>query len=707
MSRLALPAIAALAACSIPDTTFRPTPDGGELTSVLAIKASVSSFDVDEGGRTDFAVSLTQAPSAELVVKVAPGDAASLAAIGISLPELRFQPTNFDQPQTITVTGLSDVDTADVQASISLTASGVDTVTLNATVRDHDKVEIATDIAPAGLTIDETRSADVHVHLTHRPAADVRVKVVLGTGPVTVTPAEHTFTAANYDVDQTFTFSAPDDANVVDEDQSLTFQGTGLADRLYTIHDHDKDKLNISVTPSAPFTVDEGGGAQLSVALTRQPPSNTTVHLELQSGNVSINHTDLMFTPQNYDTAQAVIVSAPQDLNTVNEQDQITLSIPALPSVATVSVGVRTVDDDTQAILEDAPDPLSLTENQTATFGVTLKFQPTSNITLTVSAVDPGVATASPGILTFTPQNYADAAMHQVTVRGTDDNNLATNTTSITLHEPTLVDKLARVSVVDDDRQAIVLGTSTLTIPEGMSRSFDVSLKFDPGTTVTVNLTNTNQTALPIDKSSITFTTANYSTPVHVTVSPPLDSNAAGETATITVSGAGAPNPATLTATVMDSTVITQYGFPMPFPNTASVILGQVIAYRITVDATNTLDSFGVYIPVGTGDFRMALYADGLNAPGALVAAMPVRKAIVSGTNTGDIPDVSLPLGTYWIVLRVAQTTAVGFSAVGTGPVCVRNTDIPNIDDLWPTSFGGATCGSDHFMNFSITTYHQ
>lgn len=710
--RLAALAGLGLAACSIDHTAFHATPDAGgtgddAATGVLAIRPSVSSLDVDEGGTKDFTVQLTQAPSAELVVRVVPADAASATRIGISLPELRFEPTSFDQPQTLTVTGLADVDTVDGLAGIKLTADGVDPVTVNATVLDHDKVEIATDMGASGvLTVNETRTAAVRVHLTHQPSADVRVTVMLGAGPVTVSPASATFTAANYNVDQTFTFTAPDDVNVISEDESLTFQAAGSADRLYTIHDVDKDSLNINATPTT-LSVNEGGSSSVSVTLTKQPPADTTVNVALQLGNVTVDHTNLTFTPQNFNVAQVIKVSAPQDANTVNESDQITLSAAG---VSSVTLSASTVDDDVQAILENAPDPLSVTENQTATFGVTLKFQPSSTVTVTVSALDSSVATASPGTLTFTPQNYNDPAVHQVTVRGTDDNNLAANSTSIKLHEPTLVDVLARVAVADDDTQTIMVSKTSLAVPEGMSGTFDVSLKFDPGATVTTSITSTNPTSLPVSPASIAFTggpSGNWATPVHVTVSPPVDTNNLAETATITVSGGGAPVPVTVMASVTDSTVVTQFGFPTPFPGTSSVLLGQVIAYRITVDTTTTLDSFGVYIPVGTGDFRMALYADGLNAPGALVAQMPVRQAIVSGSNTGNIADLNLPLGTYWIALRVAQTTAVGFSTVGTGPVCVRNTDIPNLDDLWPSSFGGATCGSDHFMNFFINTYHQ
>ena len=615
----------------------------------------------------------------------------------------------------ITVTGLVDVDVVDGLAGIVLSAPGVDPVTVNTAIHDHDKVDIVTDIATSGvLSINEAQTADVHVHLSHQPPADVRVKVTLGAGPVTVSPAEHTFTAANYSVDQTFTFSAPVDVNIVSEDESLTFSAIGSADRPYTIHDVDRDTLNISVnTPNgAALQVPEGGSVQIDVALTKQPPPNTTVtvHLERQRGNVSLDHTDLMFTSLDFDHAQSVAVMAPQDLNTSNETDQITLSIPG-STVTPVVVGVTTIDDDVQAILEDAPNPLSVTENQSATFGVTLKFQPSGNVTVTVNSAKPAVATASPGTLTFTAQNYNDPLAHQVTVRGSDDNNLATDMTSITLHEPTLVDKLVPVNVPDDDTQAIVLSAAMLSIPEGMSKPFDVSLKFDPGNTVTVSLSNTNQTSLPIDRTSITFTggaSGNYATPVRVTVSAPVDSNNVSETATVTVSGAGA-TPATVMTAVGDSTVVQNWGWPTPFPTTTTVSAEFAFGYQVSVGAVATLDSFHTYVPTAVGNYRMALYTDAGGVPGTLVADMGGARAVVNGVNDAPVLNgATLSDPSYFVVIRFSADTNIGFAATGvTGRQCFRNTPYQAITDAWATSFGASTCATARLMNLWFTTVHQ
>ena len=66
--------VVSLAACSIPKSDFRATPDGGAGTgdgpppTVLSIVASATAVDVDEGATKDFTVALSQAPSGNLTV---------------------------------------------------------------------------------------------------------------------------------------------------------------------------------------------------------------------------------------------------------------------------------------------------------------------------------------------------------------------------------------------------------------------------------------------------------------------------------------------------------------------------------------------------------------------------------------------------------------------------------------------------------------
>lgn len=714
-------ALVTLAACSIPAGDFHASIDsgagGGDASSsdaiqaqpgVLAIVASATAIEVDEGATKDVTVALSQAPSGPLTVSVA---TTATTKLGISVPTLAFTPSNFSEPQTVTLSGLADVDTTDDHADVTLTAAGVDLVTIATTVRDLDKLSIITS-GESPLMIQEGGTVTVNVHLSAQPAGDVAITALLGAGPVTVAPAMRVFTAANYDVDQVFTFSAPLDADTLASDQALTFRSANLADKLFTIHDIDINAQNIlvQVSPGNATITEETTTATLDVSLSQMPgPSSTvTVAITTTTGAAHVNVAQLSFNAQTYAIKQTVTIDAVGDQDTADGSDTIKLHAtdPDHGGAAldrTVAITIK--DNDVQKILENAPSPLAVTETTSAVFAATLQFKPTANVIVNVVALDSSVATASPGTLTFTPANYDQP--HNVTVTGVHDNNLVAGTTTVRLSQAAIGTTNVAVNVADVDQQLIVLSTAALAVPEGTSRTFDVSLTYDPGGPVTVNLANTNPTALPIDRSSIAFTSANFSTPVHVTVSPPVDTNASSESATITASGAGAPAAATLTATTSDATVIKTYGFPTPFTGTISVAMDQVIAYKITVDATTNLDSFGVFIPAGTGDFSMALYNDALDQPGARVGFMPVKQAIVNGINTANVPDVNIPLGTYWLAFRAAQVTAVGFSTVGVGRFCVRNVEIP-IDSVWPdANFGSVTCSTDHFMNFFINTYHQ
>jgi hypothetical protein len=713
-----------LAACSIPDTAFHATPTGGDAgaaidtpSAVLSIIASAAAVMVDEGAMKDFTVALSQPPSAALTVTVA---TAAMTKLGLSTHALSFTPGNFDRPQTVALTGLADRDTVDERADVTLSAPGVDPVTLTATVHDLDKLSLITDAgATSAVQIDEGTTATVHVHLSAQPTGDVSVSALLGTGPVTVSPSMRVFTQANYDVDQAFTFTAVSDSNTVSEDQSLTLRATGVPDKLLSIHDVDKDVQNIKVTASTTTITEGAGAATLGVSLTQQPSTSVTVTVATTTHQARVDAGQLTFTPQNYATVQSVQVDAPTDPDTVDGSDTIDLKAtdPDSGTVLERTVAMSIHDPDVQHILEDAPSPLPITETTMATFNVALQFKPAQTTTISVTSLDTGVMMVSPASLVFTPANYNVA--QAVTVTGVHDSNLTTDTRSVQLLEAAIGTVNVPVKVTDVDHQAIVLGATSLSVPEGGARTFDVSLRFDPGASVTVTLANDNQAALPISLApspppasgmlSIPFTSANYATPVRVTVSPPVDSNSASETATVTASGAGATASPTITLTTADSTVIQPWGWPTPFSTTTQVSGGFAIAYPINVGAVANLEAFHVYVPTGIGLFRMALYTDVSGKPGHLVAQMGDGKVMVDRTNDGPpLASAQLTSPTYWLAVRFSSSVNIGYDLPGASVNrCISNSRYSTISEPWVTDFTDVTCGGDHLFNIWITTYHQ
>lgn len=706
-----------LAACSIPDSAFLATPDTGSgpgsgMTNVLAIVVSSPAIDVDEGGTVDFKVRLNQAPAAPFEVDLS----TTSQKIGLSMQKLFFDASNFAQDQTVTISGVVDDDTATELAEIKLSGAGVADVMVGATVHDPDKVTI---VASPGdnATVGEGKSLDVHVHLSHRPPSDVSVTAMMSSGPMTVSPSVQVFHPDGFSTDATFTISAPIDQNVSDEVQTITFAIAGGDQVAIMVTDVDKDSLSIQASPPSISHLLEGDSVTLNLTLSLQPATDVTVQVGTKTGKAQISATSVTFQAAgtDYMTNHPITITAPQDDNTTPETDTIVLTMVNHPEVVAINIPVQIDDDDVQAIQTTVINSLTVTEGLTKPFGATLKFAPTPGnpITVNLSTADPAVATAATptgaNFLTFTATDYNDPTQHQVVVQGTPDNNLVTNSTTVKLISGTLETDVA-VDVLDDDTEAFALSQTTpLTIPEGTTRTFTVALAFQPIAAVHVTLTSTSSTAVPVSPATLDFSTTNWQTPQTVTLSPPTDTNNVSEPATISVTATGIPT-ATLMVTVMDTTQINNYGYPAPpaFSGSFAMQQGQVIAYKVTVPGS-TLDTMSVYVPTAAADFRMALYADNGNTPGALVsAAQFLRRTLVNGANTVDIADVPLSAGSYWIALRVSGPTGLSAGdATQIGARCTRTFNINSLDDAWPVSFGTADCVNTNLFNFWITTYHQ
>ncbi|WP_436761836.1 glycoside hydrolase family 6 protein [Streptosporangium sp. V21-05] len=86
---------------------------------------------------------------------------------------------------------------------------------------------------------------------------------------------------------------------------------------------------------------------------------------------------------------------------------------------------------------------------------------------------------------------------------------------------------------------SIVASPTSLSVPEGASRTAGFRLSQAPSGNVTVSLTKTGDTNVTISPSTLTFTTANWNTAQNVTVSAAQDSDQANGTATVTAAATG------------------------------------------------------------------------------------------------------------------------------------------------------------------------
>ena len=197
---------------------------------------------------------------------------------------------------------------------------------------------------------------------------------------------------------------------------------------------------NIALPDPATLTVTEASGstrtATYDVALKTRPSSNVTVAVASQDTDVAnVNTASLTFTPEDWNTAQTVTVTAVDD--DIDQSADRTVVIRHISSseVDRFFVGrdpadltVTVTDDDTAGLTFD-PAELTVAEGGSGTYTVVLDSEPTANVTVTVAGASGEVTVDTDGdnagdqsTLTFTAQDW-DTAQTVTVSAGSDDDS--------------------------------------------------------------------------------------------------------------------------------------------------------------------------------------------------------------------------------------------------------------------------------------------
>ena len=221
----------------------------------------------------------------------------------------------------------------------------------------------------------------------------------------------------------------------------------------------------------ATVTVTEGSTTTTSfnVSLATQPSADVTVNVRLRPSPIlSVTPPTLVFTADNWDTAQNVTVNAMgyQDADNIDTIFEVALTATSTDTdynakAASVRVTVR---DDNSAGLMVSATLLTVPEGSTGTFDVELATQPTQQVTVTLATDDTTAATVTPASLTFTTSNWDTAQTVTVTGAQDDDTNDETTTASLTASGGDYSRQTATVAVtVTDDDTPVLLSRFTAT----------------------------------------------------------------------------------------------------------------------------------------------------------------------------------------------------------------------------------------------------
>ena len=485
--------------------------------------------------------------------------------------QLTFTPDNWDAAQTVSVSADHDDDAANDTAAISHTVSGadgyagIDVASVSVTVTDDDTAGVT--VSKSTLEIDEGQSATYTVVLDTRPIGSVLISAFAN--GVTVNPDNLTFTPDNWNTPQSITVSAPHDDDSEDATVAINHgigadPGSGYDSVLVNfilvdIIDDDEPEAQAaqqgpgSVTISAAgLGVREGDAATYTVVLDVEPTENVVITASSDNGDVTTRPASLTFTPDNWQSAQTVTISAGQDDDTVDDTAAVshTASGGNYDGVGVASVTVSIDDNDTAGVTVVAADPVNVAEGGTATYQLSLDAQPTGNVVITVSSDNDDV-TIQPASLTFTSDNWQSAQTVTVIAGHDDDSDSDTASISHAVSGAAEYDGISATGVTvlisDDDpvtlpatqSGSVTVEPLTLNVTEGGdSVSYEVSLEVEPTANVVIAVSN-NNADITTQPASLTFTTDNWQTAQTVTVSAGEDDDRADDTGTISHSASG------------------------------------------------------------------------------------------------------------------------------------------------------------------------
>ncbi len=506
---------------------------------------------IAEGGSGSFDVSLSTAPNADVTVSLSKTN----DDITLSPTSLTFTTTDFGA-KSVTVNAAEDDDTAHDSDTITLSATGgisAPDVTKSVSVTDNDKPSGTIQVTPSDtLTIAEGGSGSFDVSLSTAPNADVTVSLSKTNDDITLSPSSLTFTTADYGA-KSVTVNATEDDDTAHDSDTITLSATGGISapdvtKSVSVTDNDKPSGTIQVTPSDTLTIAEGGSGSFDVSLSTAPNADVTVSLSKTNDDITLSPSSLTFTTTDYG-AKSVTVNAAEDADTTNDSDTITLSATGGIDADDVTKSVSVTDDD------DAPTPsgtivlsdtttLNIDEGGSGSFDVSLSATPNANVRVSLTKTNSDI-TLSPTSLTFDTSNYGTG--QRVTVNAAEDADTTNDSDTITLTASggiTAPPVRKSVSVTDNDGSSTPSGTiqvtpsRTLTIAEGGSGSFDVSLSAAPNANVRVSLSKTNSD-ITLSPSSLTFDTSNYGTGQRVTVNAAEDADTTNDSDTITLTASG------------------------------------------------------------------------------------------------------------------------------------------------------------------------
>ena len=599
---------------AVPDVAVAVTDDETARVSILPAKLTIA-----EGGSDSYQVVLTSQPAHEVTVTIThSGD----GDIGIDDQVLTFTGSDWETPQAVTVSAAQDDDARDDTATLSHVVASADGDYNGITVSEvavavTDDETAGVSIRPEELTIAEGASDSYEVVLTSQPSHEVTVTIThSGDGDIGIGDQELTFTDSDWETPQAVTVSAAQDDDARDDTATLShvvasadgdYNGIGVSEVAVAVTDD--ETARVSILPEE-LTIAEGGSDSYEVVLTSQPSHDVTVTITHSGdGDISIGDQELTFTDSDWETPQAVTVSAAQDDDARDDTATLSHSVASTDTDYT-GIGVSEVEvavtDDETAGVSIRPEELTIAEGASDSYEVVLTSQPSHDVTVTITHSGDGDISIGDQELTFTDSDWETP--QAVTVSAAQDDDARDDTATLshsvasadTDYNGIAVPEVA-VTVTDDETAGVKVAPTRLAIPEDASTTYTVALTSRPSRPVVVALSHSGDPDISANLAQVIFEPSEWDNPGTVTVQASRDADAVDDTATLRHSASssdstydGAPvDPVRITVGDLDSVGVNITPLNLTIDEGASRTYTVVLASKPSQDVVVEVDQRG------------------------------------------------------------------------------------------------------------------
>jgi hypothetical protein len=661
---------------------------------------------ITEGQESIVSVKLVKAIDSNVTLTITMGSTAISIDGGIS-KTITFTPANATTNQTFSLYAYQDTNTVSENISITFSATGLTAKVFNITSLDNTPT--GTGAAPAisvsgtPNTIREGNSANIGIKLTGVVTSNFTVNIASSrTSAINPASTSLTFTPQNFTVDQSVTLNALQDDNIVSELVTITISGAGLPTVSFTVTATDDDTMNFVVSTLS--VVNEGSTANMTVRLTNQPSSNLSVSVSSANpGAVTINGADtatLTFTTSNWNTNQTLTLAGVEDANQNTDTVPITVSATGVTSN---SQNILAIDNDTRAVFGGA---ISVVEGSSAVMKVSLSGNPGTNrsVVLTSNSTSVSLGTSS---LTFTSANWN--VNQDVVLTGVQDINVIPESVTVTASGTGLLAATQTITAIEDDVLAISV-TGPTSINEGSTATISVVLTNQPPFDAEVSLASNTTSSVTVP-TTITFTTANWSTPQTVTLTAIEDANETSEVVTITAASSGALT-ATFNILTIDNDTRVAFGSTTSVTEGGTALLAITLSGNPGTNRTVTLvssDTTSMTISPSTLNFTSANWntaqnvtlrgVEDLNAIGETITISATASGLVNSSKSISVVDNDA------MGITLTGATSVNEGGTATISVVLTNQPSPSLTVNFVSSDTNALTLSPSSLTFTNANY--